>query len=130
MNFVVTGHAFGQSCETELIPNGKDIFVTDENKEQYVQLVCQNRMTSGIQKQIASFLEGFYEIIPANLISIFNERELELLISGLPDIDIDDWQANTLYTGYTAYSPVIVWFWEIVRNLSQSDLALLLQLDF
>ncbi|XP_010020782.1 PREDICTED: E3 ubiquitin-protein ligase HUWE1-like, partial [Nestor notabilis] len=50
-----------------------------------------------IRKQLAAFLEGFYEIIPKRLISIFTEQELELLISGLPTIDIDDLKANTEY---------------------------------
>ena len=44
-------------------------------------------MAKDIQEQIEAFLEGFHEIIPANLISIFDSRELELMISGLPDID-------------------------------------------
>ena len=44
--------------------------------------------------------EGFYEIIPKRLISIFNEQELELLISGLPNIDVDDLKSNTDYHKY------------------------------
>ncbi|KAF7304560.1 hypothetical protein HMN09_00858700 [Mycena chlorophos] len=38
--------------------------------------------------QIESLSGGFYEIIPKELITIFNEQELELLISGTPDIDV------------------------------------------
>lgn len=62
-----------------------------------------------------------------DLIKIFNDHELELLISGLPEIDIDDLRANTEYTGYTAAAPVIQWFWEIVRGLEKQDTALLVQ---
>ena len=58
-------------------------------------------LSSGaIRKQLAAFLEGFYEIIPKRLISIFTEQELELLISGLPTIDIDDLKSNTEYHKY------------------------------
>ena len=56
--------------------------VTDSNKQEYVRLVCQMKMTGAIRKQLAAFLEGFYDIIPRRLISIFNEQELELLLSG------------------------------------------------
>ncbi|KAG8387327.1 hypothetical protein BUALT_Bualt02G0009900 [Buddleja alternifolia] len=49
------------------------------------------------------------------LISIFNDKELELLISSLPEIDLDDLKANTEYTGYTAASNVVQWFWEVVK---------------
>jgi len=44
---------------------------------------------------MADFCTGFHDIVPAELVAIFNEQELELLISGLPDIDVDDWRNNT-----------------------------------
>ena len=47
-----------------------------------------------------------------DLIALFNDHELELLISGLPEIDVDDLRANTEYTSYTAASPVVQWFWQ------------------
>ena len=88
----------------DLKPNGRNIPVTAENKLEYVHLVCQMKMTGAIRKQLDSFLEGFYDIIPKRLISIFNEQELELLISGLPTIDVDDLKANTEYHKYQANS--------------------------
>lgn len=48
------------------------------------------------------------------LISIFNEQELELLISGLPTIDIDDLKANTEYRSYQENSLQVyrrLFFW-------------------
>ena len=84
----------------DLKENGRQISVTEANKREYVQLACQMKMTESIKAQIKSFLEGFYEIIPKDLIAIFNEQELELLISGLPTIDIDDLKANTEYRSY------------------------------
>ena len=53
-----------------------------------------------IISQLRAFLEGFYDIVPKKLVSIFDEQELELLISGLPKIDIDDLKANTEYHKY------------------------------
>lgn len=55
---------------------------------------------NNIISRLNSFLEGFYDIIPKRLISIFNEQELELLISGLPNVDIEDLKANTEYYKY------------------------------
>ena len=52
---------------------------------------------------------------------------LALGISGLPDIDIDDWKNNTIYEGYTAASPVVQWFWRAVRSFDQEERAKLLQ---
>ncbi|XP_057442422.1 E3 ubiquitin-protein ligase UPL1-like [Lotus japonicus] len=111
----------------ELIPGGRNIKVTEENKHQYVDLVAEHRLTTAIRPQINAFLEGFGELISRELISIFNDKELELLISGLPDIDLDDLRANTDYSGYSAASPVIQWFWEVIQGFSKEDKARLLQ---
>jgi E3 ubiquitin-protein ligase HUWE1 len=70
---------------------------------------------------------GFHEIIPAELIAIFNEQELELLISGLPDIDVDDWKSNTEYHNYNPSSQQIQWFWRALRSFDKEERAKLLQ---
>lgn len=70
---------------------------------------------------------GFHEIISPDLISIFTEQELELLISGLPEIDVDDWKVNTEYHNYSASSPQIQWFWRAVRSFDKEERAKLLQ---
>ncbi|MCL7039483.1 hypothetical protein MKW94_010086 [Papaver nudicaule] len=111
----------------ELIPGGRNIRVTEENKHEYVDLVAEHRLTTAIRPQINAFLEGFNELIPRELISIFNDKELELLISGLPDIDLDDMRANTEYSGFSAASPIIQWFWEVAQGFSKEDKARLLQ---
>ncbi len=95
---------FGVTDTRELKPGGLATPVLEENKKEYVKLVCQMKMTGAIRQQLNSFLEGFYDIIPKRLISIFNEQELELLISGLPTIDIDDLKANTEYHKYQSTS--------------------------
>ncbi|KAG5895091.1 hypothetical protein JTB14_023265 [Gonioctena quinquepunctata] len=118
---------FGVTETRDLIPNGRHIAVTEENKMEYVRLVCQMKMTGAIKQQLNSFLEGFYDIIPKRLISIFNEQELELLISGLPNVDIDDLKANTEYHKYQTNSLQIQWFWRALRSFDQADRAKFLQ---
>ena len=58
-----------------------------------------------------------------DLISIFNDAELELLVCGLPEIDTDDLRANTEYTGYTPSSPVVQYFWEVRRRPARPRLS-------
>lgn len=72
-------------------------------------------------------MSGFHDIIPKELIKIFNEQELELLISGLPDIDVDDWKSNTEYQNYNSTSVQVQWFWRVVRSFSQEERAKLIQ---
>ncbi|CAF4617801.1 unnamed protein product [Rotaria sp. Silwood1] len=127
LTFSLDASEFGVNKVIELITNGSTIVVTNENKHEYVRLVCQEKMIGSIRQQINAFLEGFYTIIPKSLISIFNEQELELLISGLPDIDIEDLKANTEYHKYRPNSLQVQWFWRALRSFDKEDLAKFLQ---
>jgi len=118
---------FGVTETVDLIENGRNVPVTQENKQEYVRLVVEYRLIKSVEEQLDHLLEGFYEIVPAELIAIFNEQELELLISGLPNIDVDDWKNNTEYHNYQATSPQIQWFWRAVRSFDQEERAKLLQ---
>ncbi|XP_076109103.1 E3 ubiquitin-protein ligase HUWE1-like isoform X2 [Mytilus galloprovincialis] len=118
---------FGVTETRDLKPNGRNIPVNEDNKKEYVKLVCQMRMTGAIRKQLGAFMEGFYDIIPKRLISIFTEQELELLISGLPTIDIDDLKAHSEYHKYQPTSLQVQWFWRALRSFDQADRAQFLQ---
>ncbi|KAF2866207.1 hypothetical protein BDV95DRAFT_215567 [Massariosphaeria phaeospora] len=125
--FSVEVEAFGEVKIHDLMENGRDIPVTEDNKHDYVRLVTEHRLTNAVEEQLEHFLKGFHDIVPAELISIFSEQELELLISGLPDINVDDWKNNTEYHNYTAASPQIQWFWRAVRSFEKEEQAKLLQ---
>ncbi|XP_062601768.1 E3 ubiquitin-protein ligase HACE1-like [Saccostrea cucullata] len=127
LTFSVETDVFGAMQEVELKPGGATIPVTEKNKEEYVQLVTELRMTRAIQPQIDSFLSGFHEFVPQALVQMFDEFELELLLSGLPEISVEDWRKYTEYSGYDENSPQIQWFWEVVEELGQQDRVLLLQ---
>ncbi|GAB0086383.1 hypothetical protein DMENIID0001_004360 [Sergentomyia squamirostris] len=127
LTFSLELQEFGVTEVHDLIPNGRNIAVTEENKLEYIRLVCQLKMSGSIKQQLNAFLEGFYDIIPKRLIAIFNEQELELLISGLPNIDIEDLRANTEYHKYSPSSIQIQWFWRALRSFDQADRAKFLQ---
>lgn len=110
-----------------MIPDGRNIVVTDENKFDYVRLIAHHRMTAAIKAQIESFLDGFYELVPPELICIFSPAELELLICGLPDIDIENLKANTEYHGYRSSDEIIVWFWEALSSFTRAEKAAFIQ---
>ena len=126
--FSVETDEFGQHRDIDLIDNGHAIPVTEANKRDYVKAMTEYKLTTAIKPQIDSFLAGFREIVPEDLIKIFSDSELELLISGMPDLDVEDWRAHTDYHGsYSPSTPVIQWFWRAVRNFEPEDRAKLLQ---
>ncbi|XP_056135410.1 E3 ubiquitin-protein ligase NEDD4-like [Lampris incognitus] len=128
LRFTIDEELFGQTHQHELTPGGMDIVVTDENKKEYIHLVMQWRFVNRILKQMTAFKEGFFELIPQDLIKIFDENELELLMCGLGDVDVNDWRENTKYkNGYCANQPVIQWFWKTVLLMDAEKRIRLLQ---
>lgn len=112
LTFTSEADIYGQKVEHELKPGGKDIKVNKDNRKEFVDLVIQWRFVKRIEKQMVNFMKGFNEIVPQRCISIFDPKELELLLSGLGDVNIKDWQANTVFKGeYNPQHRVIQWFW-------------------
>lgn len=127
ITFSMDFERFGQTETIDIKPDGRNIIVTDDNKHEYVQLMCQEKLVGSVQDQLRAFLKGFYDIIPQKLISIFDEHELELLISGLPNIDIDDLKTHTEYQKYNSNSLQIQWFWRALKSFDQAERAKFLQ---
>ena len=127
LTYSVNHDDLGQIQTVDLIENGRNVEVTEKNKFDYVQRLCSFKLYESIKLQIEALLKGFYNIIPQNLISIFNHRELELVISGMPTINIQDWKNNTIYENYNEESNVIKYFWKIIESFDNDERAEFLQ---
>ncbi|XP_057215684.1 E3 ubiquitin-protein ligase NEDD4-like isoform X11 [Triplophysa rosa] len=128
LRFCIDEDNFGQTYQVDLKPSGSDLVVTNDNKKEYIDLVIQWRFVNRVQKQMNAFLEGFTELIPIDLIKIFDENELELLMCGLGDVDVNDWRQHTIYkNGYCPNHPVIQWFWKAVLLMDAEKRIRLLQ---
>ncbi|XP_064165133.1 E3 ubiquitin-protein ligase NEDD4-like isoform X7 [Anguilla rostrata] len=128
LRFCIDEDNFGQTYQVDLKPSGSDMVVTNDNKKEYIDLVIQWRFVNRVQKQMNAFLEGFTELILIDLIKIFDENELELLMCGLGDVDVNDWRQHTVYkNGYCPNHPVIQWFWKAVLLMDAEKRIRLLQ---
>uniref|UniRef100_A0A0W0FU00 E3 ubiquitin-protein ligase n=1 Tax=Moniliophthora roreri TaxID=221103 RepID=A0A0W0FU00_MONRR len=125
--FTTTEERFGEMVTIELKPGGADIPVTEENKKEYVDAIVEYRISKRVKEQFDAFMSGFSELIPQDLITVFDERELELLIGGMSEIDVDDWTKFTDYRGYEMDDEVIQWFWKCVRSWPPERKSRLLQ---
>ncbi|KAG9635644.1 E3 ubiquitin-protein ligase pub1, partial [Aureobasidium melanogenum] len=85
------------------------------------------RIQKRVEEQFNAFIQGFHELIPSDLVNVFDERELELLIGGISEIDVDDWAKNTDYRGYDEKDPVIQNFWKCIRTWDSEQKSRLLQ---
>lgn len=117
----------GKVEQHDLKPGGSDIKVTEENKEEYLNLMTNWRFTRGVEDQTKAFLDGFNEVVPLQWLQYFDERELELMLCGMQEIDVDDWERSTIYRHYQRNSKQVVWFWKMVREIDNEKRTRLLQ---
>ena len=157
LNFAIVNSEYDETRVTELMPNGKDIAVTNENRIHYIHRVANYRLNHQIKRQSAAFLDGLREIIPMEWFQMFSETELQQVISGTRGgIDIENLKLHTNYSGgklsalsfsfsfflgmragfipflpssagYNAGHPVIELFWHVVSGLSTEQQSSLLQ---
>uniref|UniRef100_A0A6I8NCT8 HECT-type E3 ubiquitin transferase n=1 Tax=Ornithorhynchus anatinus TaxID=9258 RepID=A0A6I8NCT8_ORNAN len=128
LTFTVNEEVFGQITERELKPGGTNIPVTEKNKKEYIERMVRWRIERGVAQQTESLVRGFYEVVDARLVSVFDARELELVIAGTAEIDLSDWRSNTEYRGgYHDNHIVIRWFWAAVERFNNEQRLRLLQ---
>merc|ERR1712232_26116 len=134
LDFTITEETLGVRRDVELIPGGNMKEVTVDNLPEYLIANLQYRMLDRVKPQFTEIMLGFFDIIPEQALTVFDPNELELSLCGLPHIDMDDWEYNTIYSGIFENSKkgkrhkCVEWFWQVVRNdFDQEMKARLLQ---
>ncbi|TKS74070.1 NEDD4-like E3 ubiquitin-protein ligase WWP2 [Collichthys lucidus] len=117
----------GKVSTHQLKDDGENELVTEENKEEYISLLTDWRFTRGVEEQTKAFLDGFNEVVPLEWLRYLDEKELELMLCGMQEIDLADWQKNTIYRHYTKNSKQIQWFWQLVKEMDTEKRIRLLQ---
>ena len=129
--FAMTEKVNGEYVDVELVEDGASKMVTSENLADYLEACLRYKVIDRHLPQLTELLLGFYDVIPEPAPNVFDAGELELLLCGLPSIDVEDWKANTEYTGqfeeFELDEPVVRWFWELVMEFDAEMRARLLQ---
>ena len=94
---------------------------------EYIALTLEYKLGRRVSIELGALLVGFYSVVPHQLISVFLESEVQLLLSGLPQIDVHDWRFNTHYVNCKKSSNVSRWFWTILEEMSNVERSKLLQ---
>jgi len=66
----------------ELVPGGREIAVTNDNRMEYIHRMAHYRLNTQIKRQCMAFLKGFSALIKPEWLRMFNQHELHLLIAG------------------------------------------------
>ncbi|KAJ8396146.1 hypothetical protein AAFF_G00022190 [Aldrovandia affinis] len=127
MYFSVDMEILGKITSHDLKPDGANVLVTEENKEEYIGLMAEWRFSRGVEEQTKAFLDGFNEVVPLQWLQYFDEKELEVMLCGMLEVDLQDWQRNTVYRHYTRNSKQIIWFWQFVKEVDNEVRLRLMQ---
>jgi len=119
-DFTVTEERMGEKRVIELVEGGEQKELNGENRVEYLEAYLRYVMLDKVKLQLTELLLGFYDVVPQTLLTVFDFQELELVLCGMPEIDLKDWRENTVYTGTFKNEggkhKVCRWFWEVVRD--------------
>lgn len=119
---------FGTVLSHDLKEHGDTILVNQDNKWEFVDSYTDFLLNKSIEKQFRAFRRGFLLVTDDSpLEMLFRPEEVELLVCGSKNFDFNALEESTEYDGYTANSPIIRHFWELVHEFSQEQKRKLLQ---
>lgn len=113
------------------MPGGKDVQVTNQNKFQFVDLwyMCmlfsiQTQTSNKVKRSLDTIRKGMSKVIPEQLLNVFEPYQFEMILYGVPFIDLKEWRENSTYKQpYSENHQVIKWFWKCMETFDQDQLA-------
>lgn len=116
---------WGKAHTRELVPRGSTIAVDASNVRQYVSHYYKFFMYEGIRPHIDALIAGFKDVVGGNALSLFLGREIELLLCGSQEkeLDLETLKSVTKYVGWRAGEDgsklrLATWFWEYMHEAS------------
>jgi len=117
-----------------LMKGGATIRVTETNKKKYVRLLIEHYLIGRAREGVSLIVEGFKDVVPKSVLRSNSDAstkisalDLELMITGLPEIDVEDWQNNTVGNiNHEENALIKQWFWEAVEKMDVEHRAKLL----
>eukprot|EP01116_Phalansterium_solitarium_P025544 TRINITY_DN981_c0_g3_i2.p1 TRINITY_DN981_c0_g3~~TRINITY_DN981_c0_g3_i2.p1 ORF type:complete len:4579 (-),score=1632.50 TRINITY_DN981_c0_g3_i2:159-12473(-) len=103
-----------------LMSNGENIKITYDNRLDYIRLVEQVRLTESAV-QVAAIRRGLGDIVPLPLLGLCTWQDVEWKICGKPYIDVNLLKRHTTCSGVASDAPHVVYFWNVMHELSQPD---------
>ncbi|XGW17661.1 hypothetical protein V3C99_002337 [Haemonchus contortus] len=118
LTFSIDEDFMGKINTVDLVPGGRTIQVTNENKIDYVHRMAHHRVFSQTKQQCRAFVSGAQSVLNPAWLFLFAPYELQFIISGYSsDIDLVDLKKHVqYYGGFHGSHRLIKWLWEIVEK--------------
>ncbi|NXJ48207.1 HERC4 ligase, partial [Spizaetus tyrannus] len=119
LNFTITVENFGTTEIKELVPNGADIPVVKQNRQDFVDAYVDYIFSKSVASLFSAFHAGFHKVCGGKVLQLFQPSELQAMVIGNTNYDWKELEKNTEYKGeYWADHPTIKIFWEVFHELS------------
>lgn len=123
LTFSVTGY---DGRPAELVPGGHKIRVTLANRWQYVAAATAFALTC-MEPLIRHIRRGMYSVVPPRAVRMLTWQELEIAVSGKPEVDLRILKAHTDYEGYRPSDAAIQHFWKVMEGFTQEERSLFIR---
>ena len=118
----------GETIESPLCPGGETIYVTEENRREFVDSYVDWWLCKSIERQFESFAKGLLTLCGGPALQLFSPTELERLVCGSPCLDFDGLIRAARYDGgYHPEHRVVKWLWQVVSGLNDEERKLFLK---
>ncbi|NXD67972.1 HERC4 ligase, partial [Eolophus roseicapillus] len=119
LNFTITVENFGTTEIKELVPNGADVPVVKQNRQDFVDAYVNYIFNKSVASLFDAFHAGFHKVCGGKVLQLFQPSELQAMVIGNTNYDWKELEKNTEYKGeYWADHPTIKIFWEVFHELS------------
>lgn len=124
---MLTYDNYGMEEIVDLKEGGRDIKVTQANKQEFVDLYVDWYLNKSIAPQFEPFHEGFYKVLSKESIRVndyyqlFDCEEIIKLIRGVDNLDFNQLKSHARYVGCTTNDQHIKWFWEILEEFDEEQ---------
>ena len=114
--------------QVSLVPNGAATPVQLENWRDYVEAVAACRLRESAPL-LRSLRNGLAAVLPVELFPMFTAEELEKLICGVREVDVELLKSCTEYEEVEESEPHIGYFWSVVEEMRPEERTQLLKVS-
>ncbi|KAJ8938616.1 hypothetical protein NQ314_011425 [Rhamnusium bicolor] len=122
LTFDISRDIFGEAVAIPLKTNGSNIPVTQENKQEYVNLYINYIFNESVKQQYEAFHTGFMKVCGGRVLQLFHSHELMAVVVGNENYDWHALEEAAEYkNGYKSSDETIRWFWETLHEMTLVD---------
>uniref|UniRef100_A0A336LYC2 CSON004352 protein n=1 Tax=Culicoides sonorensis TaxID=179676 RepID=A0A336LYC2_CULSO len=122
LTFEISREVFGETKTFELKPGGDSIYVTQENKKEFVDLYVDFVLNKSVESHFNGFYQGFMKVCGGRILELFRAHELMEVVIGNEEYDWNIFEEEAEYkNGYLSSDETVRWFWEVFHELSLEE---------